>query len=174
MKDERFRPGWSMKNGTKLSGDSSLMLSRAQAHANMKSTCSKVKVGSLIIAEDYTLILGCNRGIERDCRESGCHRVEKYGENSKVHRLPSDCVSIHSEIDAICQAAKNGIRLRNAVIFVTRYPCEACARAIITSGIRRVVYGRKDEISDMTKSMFEVAKVQVEHVSDWEYEDNNC
>lgn len=149
------------------------MLYRAQNYAEAKSTCKKVHVGSRIVTTDLMEINGCNRGIERSCVLQGCHRVEKYGENSKIHRLPSDCVAIHSEVDAISKAARNGFSLDDAVIFVTRYPCESCARAIITSGIRKVVYGRKESISDMTKSMFDVAGVEVVHESDWLCEDDN-
>lgn len=149
------------------------MLSRAQSYADVNSTCAKVQVGSLIVTENYTVIHGCNHGIERNCRAKGCHRVERYGDDSKLHRLPSDCVAVHSEVDAICQAAKTGVSLDRAVIFVTRYPCEACARAIVRAGIRKVVYGRKEPISDMTADMLFCAGVEVVHVDEWEYADNN-
>ena len=149
------------------------LLTYAQNHANMNSTCTKVKVGSLIISSDYIAVRGCNRGIAIKCTESGCNRVNLYGENSKLHRLPSDCASIHSEIDAICAAGKRGIPLENSVIFVTRYPCEACARAICAAGMRKVVYGRKEKISQMTENMFKACNVEVIHVEDWDYEDDN-
>lgn len=149
------------------------MLSRAQVYADMNSTCAKVKVGSVIITDTYAIIYGCNRGIERDCVVEGCRRIAVYGEDSKSHRLPSDCVAVHSEVDAICQAAKLGIRLKDSVIYVTRYPCEACARAIVKSGIRKVVYGRKESISEMSAQTFRTGNVEVIHLDDWEYADNN-
>lgn len=149
------------------------MLSRAQLYADLGSTCEKVQVGSLIISENFTIINGTNHGTVRNCKISGCHRIEKYGDNSKLHRLPSDCVAIHSEVDAICRAARLGVSLDRAVIFVTRYPCEACARAIVTAGIRKVIYGRKEKISDMTSNIFKFAEVEVVHVSDWDYSDDN-
>ena len=153
--------------------DAHTMLDKAQIYASRLSTCNKVQVGSLIVTSDFEVVYGCNRGIERNCINAGCHRVEKYGENSKLHRLPSDCVSVHSEIDAISKAAKEGLSLEGAVIFVTRYPCEACARAISLSGIRKVHYGRTEEISEMTKKTFEAAGIEVVHEKDWTYEDNN-
>lgn len=157
----------------KSSKDSHVMLSRAQVYANAHSTCAKVKVASLIVNSDFVVTMGCNHGVERNCCKEGCHRIEKYGENSKLHRLPSDCVSIHSEVDAICKAANHGVKLEGAAIFVTRYPCEACARAITQSGIRKVVYGRKEGISEMTEKMFDSAGIEVVHVEDWDYDDNN-
>lgn len=149
------------------------MLSRAQTYADLNSTCVKVQVGSMIIGENWDTTLGCNHGCGYSCKEEGCYRVKLYGENSKEHRLPSDCMAVHSEVAAICEAARCGLYLENAVIFVTRYPCEACARAIIESGIKKVVYGREESISDMTAMMFEKAGVEVEHEKDWHYADDN-
>ena len=82
-------------------------------------------------------------------------------------------MAIHSEVDAICKAAKIGKRLDNAAIVVTRYPCEACARAIVESGIKIVAYGRKEKISDITQKIFDSYNVTVQHIDDWNYADNN-
>ena len=51
-----------------------------------------------------------------------------------------NCVAAHSELSAIAQAAKNGICLDGATIYVTHKPCVNCTKAIIASGIKRVVY----------------------------------
>lgn len=148
-------------------------ISKAQEHADALSTCVKVKVGSCIVPVHQEFIhsgyvYGCNHGCSYNCEEQGCHRVKIYGENSMLHRLPSDCVSIHSEIDAICRAVRTGVSTFGATIYVTRYPCEACARAIISAGIQKVIYGRKTRISEMTREMFEHAGIEVIHVSDWD------
>lgn len=149
------------------------LLSAAQWYADERSTCEKVKVGSVLITRRGSMYNGCNHGCGYDCRSQGCHRIAVYGEKAKKHRLPSDCMAIHSEIDAICEATHYGDCLEEAAIFVTRYPCEACARAIARSGIKKVVYGRKEKISEMTKSIFDSGGIEVIHVNDWEYEDNN-
>lgn len=152
-----------------------IFLSKAQVYANAHSTCEKVKVGSLIISDSLHVVYGSNNGVcAFDCTSVGCHRVHVYGENSKLHRLPSDCTAIHSEVDAICKAAKMGLPLSGATIYVTRYPCEACARAIVDSGISKVVYGRKDLVSDMTMVTFNSNNVEVYHQDDWDYEDNRA
>jgi dCMP deaminase len=98
-------------------------------------------------------------------------RVEKYGDNAKCHRNPDDCRAIHSEVDAICRAAKNGVNLFGATMFVTRYPCEACARAIVTAGIKRVVYGRNQPISEMTQQIFDSAGVECIAFSKYQEDD---
>ena len=149
------------------------LLSRAQVYADHSSTCEKVKVGSVIVTPQDYLIFGSNHGCGYKCTSKGCYRKRLYGDNSKNHRLPSDCMAIHSEVDAICKAAKIGKRLDNAAIVVTRYPCEACARAIVESGIKIVAYGRKEKISDITQKIFDSYNVTVQHIDDWNYADNN-
>ena len=149
-------------------------LDQANNYAKQNSTCAKVQVGSLIIPRGRLVqVYGCNHGIMK-CNENGCRRVRLYGENSKIHRLPSDCDALHSEIDAISKAAKDGIELNGATIYVTRYPCEACARAVCEAGITKVVYGRNETISDYTKLIFEMYGVNVIKVEDWTEEDDNA
>lgn len=158
-----------------------LFLDSAQEYADKNSTCAKVKVGSCIIPSipgspvttnfNHT-VYGCNHGVT-NCKENGCRRIKLYGEASKEHRLPSDCDALHSEIDAISTAAKKGISTEGATIFVTRYPCEACARAIAASGIKKIYYGRKESISSYTALILADADIEVNHVVQWEREDNN-
>ena len=115
------------------------MLSRAASVAQLEARedgCTKVTVASLLeCTSPDAVVLGRNHVFGHNCAKEGCNRIRLYGENSCNHRLPSDCMSIHSEVDAIANAARNGYSTKGATIYVTRYPCEACARAIIQAGI---------------------------------------
>jgi deoxycytidylate deaminase len=46
----------------------------------------------------------------------------------------------HAEMSAICTAARRGTALGGSVMYTTTYPCHECARLIIATGIRKVVY----------------------------------
>ena len=151
------------------------LLYAADGFSKVFSGCKKVSVGSIIIEPDfyspsgYNVVgEGTNRAIPNLCKNVECRRIQLYGEDSKNHRLPSDCRAIHSELDAIISAKRN---LHGDTIIVTRYPCEACARAIVTAGIKTVVYGRKQKISEETQNIFDSVKVTVIHVEDWDAED---
>lgn len=149
-------------------------LDMAHRYAMTCSGCIKVQVGSTITKDRRIISFGANRTIPNLCGSlRGCLRVEKYGDNSKEHRNPADCRAIHSEVDAICNAAKGGISTDGATIYVTRYPCEACARVIVSAGIKTVVYGRKESISDETRKIFESNHVECYHFADWNAEDDN-
>ena len=52
------------------------------------------------------------------------------------------CVrTIHAEANAIVQAARNGINISDAEIYVSASPCYTCFKMIANSGIRKVYYG---------------------------------
>lgn len=148
-------------------------LDMAYLYAQKTSGCQKVAVGSLIMKDNNIISMGSNQAIPNLCKSPrGCLRVEKYGEDSKIHRNPADCRAIHSEIDAICAAAAEGHSVKGATIFVTRYPCESCAKAIVASGIKTVIYGGTTDITEETSKIFEDAYVDCFKVDGWR-EDNS-
>jgi len=53
---------------------------------------------------------------------------------------------IHAEINAIAKAARQGISIKGATMYVSISPCIECAKLIIQSGITKVIY--KDEYRD--------------------------
>jgi dCMP deaminase len=60
------------------------------------------------------------------------------------------CVrTVHAETNAICQAARNGVRIEGADIYTTASPCWSCFRLIANSSLRRIYYGEfyRDERS---------------------------
>lgn len=59
------------------------------------------------------------------------------GDNSCI--FVHNCRSTHAEANAIVQAAKHGIAINNAEIYVTGVPCLMCTRLIINAGIRTVI-----------------------------------
>ena len=48
--------------------------------------------------------------------------------------------SVHAEMAALMSAARNGISVKDGILYSTTFPCHLCARHIIAAGISRVVY----------------------------------
>lgn len=142
----------------------------ADLYAQKISGCLKVQVGSAIVKDGHILSLGANRCIPNSCLLNGCLRMKKYGNDSKSHRDPSDCRAIHSEVDAIANLRESA---RGATIIVTRYPCEACARAIASAGIKEVWYGGSAETSEMTDSIFDSEGINVHYMPNWKQDDSD-
>ena len=91
-----------------------------------KSTCSRLKVGSVITDS------GMNRAL---C--VGYNGDEKGGKNQCESLKPGKCGCLHAETNAI---AKSRESLENCILFVTTAPCKSCVKLIINSGIREVIY----------------------------------
>lgn len=142
-------------------------LYKLHTYAKAHSTCCKAQVGAMIIKSGKILAYKCNTSMPDNCKKQGCHRIKVYGEDSKLHRLPSDCYALHAEINAIATAARienTSVGTHDATMYVTRYPCEACARAIVAAGIDRVIYSGIEKISDQTRDIFKNGNVEVIYV----------
>ena len=48
--------------------------------------------------------------------------------------------SVHAEMNLISNAARRGVSLSGATLYVTTFPCHNCAKHIVASGISKVVY----------------------------------
>jgi dCMP deaminase len=59
------------------------------------------------------------------------------------HMMEFDhCVAtIHAEANAIIQAARNGVNINSATIYVTASPCWPCFKMIANAGITRICFG---------------------------------
>lgn len=47
---------------------------------------------------------------------------------------------IHAEMSAITDAARLGVSVKKATMFCTTFPCHMCAKHIVSSGIKSLVY----------------------------------
>lgn len=127
------------------------------------SSCYKIDrhVGAVIVKDKRILTTGYNgasSGI-KSCSEKGeCIRVKLGIASGTRHEI---CYAVHAEQNAIIQAAKLGVSVDGATLYCTHQPCVICAKMIINSGIKRVVFknGYPDEFS---LELFKEAKVQVD------------
>ena len=112
-----------------------------------RSTCDRKHVGALIIRDRTILSSGYNGSIRGmpHCDEVG-HLMEN-----------NHCVAtIHAETNAILQAAKNGVMIEGAEIFITASPCWSCFKMLANAGIKKIYYGefyRDERIFDVAKKL---------------------
>lgn len=97
-------------------------------------------VGAVVVKDKRILTTGYNGapcGIE-SCAERGvCLRRER---NIASGTMQEVCYAVHAEQNAIIQAAKLGVSLEGATMYVTHQPCVICTRMILNSGIKKVIY----------------------------------
>ena len=70
---------------------------------------------------------------------------------------------LHAEANAITKLARSSNNSDGATIYITASPCIECAKLIIQSGIRRVVYGEKYRLTDGI-DLLERAGIEVEYL----------
>jgi dCMP deaminase len=113
--------------------------------AATRSTCPRKAVGAVIVRDKAVLATGYNgslRGLPH-CTEVGC-----LMENGHCVR------TVHAEANAILQAARNGVRIEDADIYVTASPCWSCFKLIANAGLHRIFFGefyRDDRIRDFAR-----------------------
>ena len=69
---------------------------------------------------------------------------------------------VHAELNAILNSTRRN--LNDAVLYVTLFPCNECTKAIIQSGIKKVIYkeaGKNQKEIDASLKMFKASEVEV-------------
>ncbi|MDO5320768.1 MAG: dCMP deaminase family protein [Bacteroidia bacterium] len=115
------------------------------------SYCKRRQVGALLVKDRMIISDGYNgtpSGFENVCEdENGV---------TKAYVL-------HAEANAISKVAQSGNSSKGATLYVTASPCIECAKLIIQSGIKRVVYRDEYRLTDgvdlLRRAGIEVEKV---------------
>lgn len=120
----------------------------------LRGTCDRGYAGCVIAKGNQILTAGyagAAKGLPH-CDEDGHEMVSitrDDGSNSK------HCVrGVHAEQNAILQAAKEGISLDGATLYVSMTPCDTCAKLIINAGIKRVVVLKRYHASRVAEEEF--------------------
>ena len=99
--------------------------------AAKRSKDPSTQVGACIVSEDNIISSTGYNGMPKGCSDDE-FPWERDGDDTKYPYV------VHAELNAVLNA--NGRDLRNGRIYVALFPCNECAKAIIQSGIKEVVY----------------------------------
>lgn len=67
-------------------------------------------------------------------------RLEKTLKNSLISDLTEFGRVVHAEMEAILACGRNGIPTKDTILYCTTFPCHNCAKHIVASGVKRVIY----------------------------------
>ncbi len=103
------------------------------------------QIGAVIVKDGKALVSGFNKplpitqihNIFGDPRSNYDH-----GESYELSKF------IHAEAGLIAVAAKNGMKIDGASIYVTTFPCPSCAKSIAVAGIKEVYYSEGYSLLD--------------------------
>lgn len=127
--------------------------------AGMRSKDPNSQVGSCIVSADNKILSMGYNGFPQ-----GCSDEEFPWERDGADPLKTKYVYVtHSELNAILNY--RGGSLEGAKIYVSLFPCNECAKAIIQAGIKTVIYDEdkyeKSPSVIASKMMFQAAGVEV-------------
>ena len=115
------------------------------------SYCGRRKVGALLVKDQMIISDGYNgtpSGFDNVC------------EDPQGVTFP---YVLHAEANAITKVARSNNSSEGSTLYVTASPCMECAKLIIQSGIRRVVFSELYRITDGI-DLLRQAGVEVEHL----------
>lgn len=115
------------------------------------SYCQRRKVGALIVKNKMIISDGYNgtpSGFENICED----------ENNVTKPYV-----LHAEANAITKIARSNNSSDGATLYITDSPCIECAKLIIQSGIKRVVYSKKYRLDDGL-NLLRKANIEVEYI----------
>ena len=102
--------------------------------AARRSKDPNTQVGACIVSQDNIIISTGYNGMPKGCSDDE-FPWDRSGENEAATKYP---YVVHAELNAILNAS--GRDLRGSRIYVALFPCNECAKAIIQSGIKEVIY----------------------------------
>lgn len=139
------------------------------------------KVGALLVKDNMIISDGFNgtpSGFENQCENVecangiGCERHLHPNEEESLEKcygceyciLVTKSEVLHAEANAITKVAKSTNSANGSTLYVTLSPCLECAKLIIQSGIKRVVYCEEYRIHDGIDLLIN-AGVEVEYIN---------
>lgn len=135
-------------------------------HALQKrATCDRGKSACIFTKNNQILVtgyVGSPPGFPH-CDEKGHLFKKVIVEDGSIKE---HCVrTIHAEQNAICQAARRGISLEGATVYVTMTPCRTCAMLLISVGVKKVVAEWKYHAGEETEAMFRECGIELEFIN---------
>lgn len=115
---------------------------RVAREVSRLSTCVRFgkRNGAVIVLDNQIIATGCNgapNGV-KTCLDRGyCMRKKLNIESGTQLEV---CYALHAEETALMNAAREGVVLEGATMYVLRKPCISCLKLILNAGIKKVVY----------------------------------
>lgn len=118
---------------------------------SMRSTCNRLKVGSVLVKNNRIISTGYNGGISGDahCIDEGC-----YVEDNHCLRC------LHAEENAIIQCALEGVSTKGSEIYVTHFPCIHCMKKILQAGITKIYYNHDYKNHEYCYHLLKISNVE--------------
>ncbi|MEN8661760.1 MAG: deoxycytidylate deaminase [Lentimonas sp.] len=79
-------------------------------------------------------------------------------------RAGHEQATVHAEQNAVSDAARRGVSLEGATVYVTHFPCINCAKILAAAGVNCIKYYRDYKNDELVKELLNEAGVAIEHL----------
>ena len=112
------------------------MIKLAQEEGNLSSEWWR-QVGALVVKKRKIALKNHNQFLPTEYNAYAFGNIRDF---IKAGQMPEVQAALHAEKAIVANAAMLGISLRGADIYLTVFPCQDCARVIVSAGIKRCFY----------------------------------
>jgi dCMP deaminase len=128
-----------------------------------RATCARAKIGAVIVKDKNIIATGYNGSPagHPHCTDVGC--LIYVSRNPDGEEEENCFRTIHAEINAVAQAAKHGVAIDGASIYVTASPCYHCLKTLMNTGITRICYAKPYKIHRI-QDLIAHSPIELEHV----------
>ena len=119
-----------------------------------RSTCDRAFVGCVIVNDDHRIVSTGYNG-----SGAGNPHCDDVGHTMR----DGHCIAtIHAEMNALLYCAKEGIPVKNCIVYVTHFPCLNCTKALIQAGIKKIYYKYEYNIDEYALYLLKNNNVEIE------------
>jgi len=120
------------------------------------------QIGALALVDGKVVLKGHNRYMPTDYNLFAAGNPR---DNFDAGEHPEIYTSIHGEASIVAQAARKGVSLKGAHVYVTTFPCANCARFLAEAGVAKVFYRDGYSMLD-AEDILQAANIEIVLVQD--------
>ncbi len=124
------------------------------------SHAQRLKVGELLLTPHGVSVIGVNGTAPKTSNQ--CEYTDP--ETGQLTTFPH---VICGAANAIYKAAKQGVMIDGSTLYSTDSPCQKCTHALISVGVKRIVYVREYRLTDhlqlLTDAGISVEQIQIQY-----------
>ena len=105
-----------------------------------RSPCERLHVGCVLVKDNRIISAGYNGFLP------GAPHTSFIRDNHEQ-------ATVHAEQNAISDCASRGVSVKDAIAYITHYPCINCAKILVASGIKEIKYNEDYKNDDLVSKI---------------------
>ena len=113
-----------------------------------RSSCNRLHVGCVLVKDTRIISVGYNGFLPKTPHTS-------------FMRDGHEIATVHAEQNAISDCAKRGVDCNECSAYVTHYPCINCAKILIASGIKNIIYNNDYNNDPIVEELAKLSQITI-------------